>query len=351
MSDLAASPAMGAALDRLTALWRWWTAELAGMLPAALRRQMLAAPPVVLATPTPGGFRFDRLHRGELRALAQPEPDLPVWLVLPRSALLVKRLDWPLLPMADLRRSLALDLDRQTPFPAEALRFDLAVVSRDAAAGRLTLDLAVTPEQRVAPMLAELSARHGVQAARVVGGGPASAPARFGFTAAVETSQPAGRLATLLPRLRRTRLLLLCLVLGLMNLALWSGAEERRLDGLDQAVREARTRANSSANLRRQLEERRGFIDRLTGGAQSASLLVVLDELTRLLPDDAWLDSVELRGDALHLVGHAISAAALVGPLEQSPLFTEAVFRSPVVPDRASGRERFELALTLRRPA
>ena len=137
----------------------------------------------------------------------------------------------------------------------------------------------------------------------------------------------------------------------MLNLSLWSGAEERRLEALDQAVQEARARAGSSANLRRQLEERRSFIDRLTGGNQSTSLLAVLAELTRLLPDDTWLDSVELRGDSLHLVGHASAAAALVGPLERSPLFTEALFRSPVVPDRASGRERFELTLTLRRPA
>ncbi len=350
MSGMAGSPGLGAGLDRVAALWRWWGAELAGLLPAGLQRRLVAAPPVLLAAPTAEGFRFDRLEHGRLQALARPTPGLPAWLVLPHAALLVKRLDWPLLPAADLRRSLALDLDRQTPFAAEAVRFDVAVVARDAAGGRLTLDLAVTPERWVAPLVAELEAQHGVRVARVVGGGPAAAPARFGF-AATEPPRPRGGLAALLPRLRRTRLLLVCLVLGLVNLALWSGAEERRLEALDQAVQEARTRANSTANLRRQVAERRGFIDQLTGGAQGAALLAVLAELTRLLPDDAWLDSFEVRGDSVHLVGHATSAAALVGPLERSALFTEALFRSPVVPDRASGSERFELTLTLRRPA
>jgi general secretion pathway protein L len=349
MSGATGSPGLDAGLDRVAALWRWWTAELTAMLPAGLRRRLAAAPPVLLAAPTPEGFRFERLEQGRLQPLARPEPGLPIWLVLPRAALLVKRLDWPLLPAADLRRSLALDLDRQTPFPAEAVRFDIAVVARDAAGGRLTLDLAVTPERWVAPLLADLAERHGIQASRVIGGGPASAPALFDFAAA-EAARPPRGLAALLPRLWRTRLLLLCLLLGLLNLALWSGAEGRRLDALDQAVQQARARANSTTNLRRQVEDRHRFIDQLTGGTQAASLLAVLAELTRLMPDDAWLDSLELRGDSVYLVGHATSAAALVRPLERSPLFTEAVFRSPVVPDRASGRERFELTLTLRRP-
>ena len=124
MSDIAGSPALGAGLDRVAALWRWWTAELTGMLPAAVQRQLTPPPPVLLATPTEQGFRFHRLHQGRLQPQPQPDAALPTWLVLPRSALLVKRLDWPLLPAADLRRSLELDLDRQTPFPAEAVRFD-----------------------------------------------------------------------------------------------------------------------------------------------------------------------------------------------------------------------------------
>jgi general secretion pathway protein L len=345
MSELAA---LSPALDRAAALYRWWGAELAGMLPAGLRQALLAPPPLLLALPAEDGFRFARLHRGAATPLARPQPALPCWLVLPAEAMLVKRLDWPLLPDGDLQRSLALDLDRQMPFPAEALRMAVRVVARDEAARRQTIDLAVVPEARLAPLLATLRRHHGLVPEQVVGGGPAEAPDRFRFAPAAAAT-PQG-LAGLLPRQRRTWLLLACLVLAVANLSLWQAAEESRLEALDQAVREARIRAGSADSLRRQLAERRAFMDQLTGRTREASVARVMEELSRLLPDSAFVESLELRGEVVHLVGQAAAAAALVGVIEASPLFQDVQFRAPLVPDRGSGRERFELAITLRRP-
>jgi general secretion pathway protein L len=347
MSLLAGTDSLSPSLIRLGELWRWWVDELTGMLPGPLRDRLLAPPPIQLAEPGPDGFRFTRLRRHVRRPLDQPDAALPVWLALPAEALLIKRLDWPLLPPADLRRSLTLDLDRQTPFEAAEVRFDYAVVARDTEQRRLTLDLAVVPEVRLTPLIAALARRAGRQPALIVGGGPAGAPDRFVFAPSTE---PATGLGGWLAGRRRPLLLLACLLIALMNLALWSAGEEQRLEQLEQAVREARARSVSADNLRRQLAEREAFLAGLAGRTHETSLLRTLDELSRLLPDTAWLDSVEVRGETVHISGHAASAAALIGPLEASQVFAEAQFRAAVVPDRATGRERFEMTLALRAP-
>ena len=61
----AVSQALAPAREQLGEYWRWWTGELAGMLPASLRARLTAPPPTLLAEPDgAGGFRFTRLERG-----------------------------------------------------------------------------------------------------------------------------------------------------------------------------------------------------------------------------------------------------------------------------------------------
>jgi general secretion pathway protein L len=69
----------------------------------------------------------------------------------------------------------------------------------------------------------------------------------------------------------------------------------------------------------------------------------LLDALTRLAPDDAWLTELQITGSDIRLTGAASSATALLGLIEQSVSFRNAAFRSPVVQDSRLGRERFDL--------
>jgi len=333
-------------VNALGAFFRWWAAELAGLLPAPLARRLLATPPVLVADPVGDAFRYGRIDDGVWSPFAgdPARSGLPLWLRLPPSMVLTREMEWPAMPLADLRQAALLDLDRLTPLPAASLLADIAVRGRDAATGRLTAELAVARAEAVAPLLARLP-----MAVAGIAAGAADAPGvlRFRLSPAVAAvTAPARR--RLLPSRPRDRLALACVVLGIVNLALWQAAEQRRTEALDAAVEEARRRVRGVDALKRQVAERQRQRAELAGSRDGASLLIVLDELTRLLPDEAWLDSVEMRGGSVYVSGHAPAAAALVAPIERSPLFAEAQFRSPVVPDRTSGLERFEMAISLR---
>lgn len=336
------------ALEAAAAWWRWWTAELAALLPPRLRAALAPPPAMLLAEIEGEAFRFTRHAGGRATPLAGAPADagLPVWLALPEAAVLVRRLDWPAMPEADLRRALPLDLDRQTPCRAETLWWDAEPVARDAARRRVTLDLAVAQAAVVEAARERLRTTHGVLPARIglalPGGG-----LRFALRPAA-AAEPARAAPALLPRTTRGRLLLLCALLGVANLALHAEAETARRERLDDAVREARLRAQRVEALRTQIAERRQLRDELVTRRADVALLAVLDQLTRLLPDDAWLDSVEVRGASVYVTGYAPVAASLVAQIETSPMFADAQFRSPVTPDRARGRERFDMAIRLR---
>lgn len=65
-------------------------------------------------------------------------------------------------------------------------------------------------------------------------------------------------------------------------------------------------------------------------------------ELTTLLPDDTFLERVQLKGDTGQLIGQSGKALALIGILESSKLFSSVGFTSPVTKrTRALTRARF----------
>jgi general secretion pathway protein L len=82
------------------------------------------------------------------------------------------------------------------------------------------------------------------------------------------------------------------------------------------------------------------------GKAQSVPVVRVWEELTRILPDNAWLTDIVIDGDAVTITGFAAeSAAALIATLDASGLFSAANFISPVVRIPGQSGERFEIRL------
>ena len=92
--------------------------------------------------------------RAALAAVARPgSPGAEVIVALPPRAVLRKTLTLPAAIEDDLRQALAFDLDRHTPFRADEIYFDAAVVDRDASRNALIVDLVAVRRAIVDPML------------------------------------------------------------------------------------------------------------------------------------------------------------------------------------------------------
>jgi general secretion pathway protein L len=76
--------------------------------------------------------------------------------------------------------------------------------------------------------------------------------------------------------------------------------------------------------------------------------LAVLDELTRLLPDTAWVTDLRVGPDGADINGFAASTVALLRALETSPLFVDATSTSAVTFDTKENKERFNIHVRLR---
>ena len=102
---------------------------------------------------------------------------------------------------------------------------------------------------------------------------------------------------------------------------------------VEPLVKEVKALQNESDDLRRQLKILTGEEKRVT---------VLLKELSDVIPTDAYLTSINLRGGRLTLDGMAHSASDLIAALEKSKHFKNVSFTSPTT--RSGDKDRFSLS-------
>jgi general secretion pathway protein L len=352
---------IGFARGGLYAFLRWWIDELAGLAPRPLRRVarrdrhqvvllLNQRETVVLERSGErahviGSVASDPPDRAsQLGALLQRtrRPRQPVTLCLSGDLGLRKIINLPLAARDDLDQLLRFEMDRLTPFRADEVYFAHRIIATDLPNRRLAVELAAAPKATVDRAL-ETARIAGVVPARLelVGARPGDLEPlnllshKFGARAGER-------------RLVRA-LILLALLLAIAAVAIPLPQQRARLADLIDQIAEARTAAEQGHTLREQLEQlaqTNQFL--LAEKARRPMATDVLAELTRLVPDEAYLSQLVLHEDEVQLYGSAATASDLIGLLDQSFLFRAPQFRSPVTPDVADDRaERFHLSVEL----
>lgn len=338
----------------------WWGAALASWLPASWRavfglardRLLLSrdGEHLQLRVQTLDGLRdlgrvpwpADALGDDPLsRLLTQSIAELPRWGLLPAVAGLRRRVLLPAAAADRLRDVLAFEIDRQTPFAADAVYFDARVLERRGD-GQIQAELVAVPKAALDAMLAGLGAPTAMLA---------------GVDIADESGQPLQ--VNLLPVQRRQRAadpsrrwnwILAIATLLALAVGMWQILENRRA-AADAFEREVSARADSARRVAQQrqqlLDQVEGvaFLERARAGRPTA--IAVVDELSRRLPDGAYLEKMSLEGDQLQLIGFSTEAPQLVQRLENSKLWRSPALAGAVQPDPRTGRDRFTITAEL----
>lgn len=343
---------------------RWWTAALAAWLPARWRRVLGFDRGRLLMQVDGDGLQL-RLQRGDVvedlgrvplpvadldstatdplaKLLAPSLVGLPRWLLLAPAHGLRRRLQLPAAAAARLRDVVGFEIDRQTPFSADAVVYDARVLGRREGDGQLDAELVVVPRRVLEPQLAAL----GPLAGRLAG---VDAAAADGVPAAVNLLPLADRHRTRDPWLAWNLALAAAAVLLVAALG-WQLLDNRRdaADALEQRIAADAAAGRHAAAERQQLAgliEGQAFLDRTRAARPTA--IEVVDELTRRLPDGTYLEKLSIDEERLMLIGLSGEAAALIGRLQGSPLWHSPALAGALQPDPASGRDRFTLVAEL----
>jgi general secretion pathway protein L len=252
-----------------------------------------------------------------------------------------KVLDLPLAAEHDLNQLLRFEMDRLTPFRAEDVTFAHGVLERDPEQQRITVELQVVPRAVVSRAL-EVAAVCKVRPVRVeLPKLESSAP---------ESPAPALNLLPGEPEVARASRLnrsLTLVALALLAAALAIPLQRQRVIAadLEREVAAAKEAAQQSVRLRDRLQQLEANARFLTDQKRRTPMVTrILAELTRVIPDQAYVEQLDLGEGQLNLRGLATTASDLIGLLEQSALFREPQFRSPVTQDPRLGLERFQLS-------
>jgi len=141
-------------------------------------------------------------------------------------------------------------------------------------------------------------------------------------------------------------------VLGLA--ATWAHAHWRYWQAgaeLDEQIAGAQMQARKARAVLQKRQTELEQTDRIRAEKKSAvSTVRVLAELTRLLPDGAWVTDISSKKGELTVTGFAASAADLIQPIDASPLFSSPEFAAPVVKVPGQAGERFTITARIDAP-
>ena len=349
------------AANLLTGFFHWWLSELAGLIPAHLRRIVSSDKERLLIDLQGERAVLYRRRRREIQPigqLARQNDDrfsLPPhllgkrrrWratLLVPQAMAMTRDVRLPTAALENLRDVIGFEMDRLSPFGRDELYYDFSLVHHDKRAQRLQAAVTLVPRRLLDPVLADL-AEAGLTVDQVdISGDTPGAPRGLNVlphSDARQISRPAGVLAAMFV-LGAVTLTGLAVSISLDRKAGYAAA-------LKQQVMAARTRAIAAEELQSEiatLAQRDIYVVDLKRARPSMSHL--LDTVTRLLPDDSWLVQLRINDSRLDMVGYSPRSAALIGVYENAPDFAEVRFASPVTPDPRLSVERFNLSATVR---
>lgn len=338
--------------------FRWWMGELRQAMPAswqqklehALRRVTLALDDQSLRL----GVDESRTQKSlEAYSLSQDAAlqaqqiedaliendleDAPRFLLLDINAVLWRRMTLPQAAESNLAQVLTFEMDRQTPFRASDVYFDWKIVDRGGESGQIKLDLYVAPRSEVDQQLKTLTDR----GFRLAGVDIADSGITLGLNLLphdqrARSSNPKGRINLVM--------IAACVILLALVMAQSLALRTHQITELEEAIANVQGEARKVMNIKKRIEdtsEAAGFL--ATRRAESPLAIEILADVTRILPDDTYLDRLVISKSSVQMQGKSQNAQQLIELVNESSLLEDASFRGSTRLDARSGLEIFEV--------
>jgi general secretion pathway protein L len=336
----------------------WWLGELKLAMPAAwqqklqhaMRRVTLALDGETLVVGVDENrrlSRFESLSLSRDAALQRQEVDdllernelleAPRFILLDRDFALVKDLKLPLAAESNLAQVLSFEMDRQTPFRASNVYFDWQILERDGASGQLRLKLFVVPRPTADRVMRVLTDR---------GFALAGIDIRDGDRTLGLNLLPLEQRVRTTNRKARLNLVLggACALLLAAVMAQSLALRSHQVEELEAAIADVQGEARQVAQIRKQIEDASaaaGFL--ASRRAESPLAIELLADVTRLLPDDTFLDRLVIGSTNVQMQGKSQNAQQLIEKVNESEMLDAAAFRGSTRLDARSGLEIFEV--------
>lgn len=338
--------------------WNWWLVQLASiLLPQDPRKDVASLTSTEMHLSKNGvqifrGARITEALRGDRCVCTVPTIDgatqsLKRWenviISLDESLCFCRNVTLPSGAGTRIQNILDLDVSRVTPFARtdvinawyyiDEAGSDAASVEHVIIRKRTVEDAVSSIRKAAAKPVAIVVRKPGTPALPFVIGPDGNSYGYKRFTAWVKTAIACLALLTLgLTSLAGASLYRQSLILA---------AVEERIGATEEAALKVRKHVERIETTSREVRALQQFRQ------QQKSVLDVWEELSSVLPDSAWLQSLAVTQENVTAEGLAESAEDLIPLLEASPLFERVKFASPVYKNPDEKRARFSISMQL----
>ncbi len=355
--------------ESLRRFWHWWSEELTDCIPRRARRAWSTEPYIVRivvdgdyaeihekrsrASISAPSTILDRGSWSDLRsrgfAKIKRKAFRTVELVVPTKSCLVIRRTLPRSALPRAYQIAAIDAFQNSPFTRDEVYVGCEIAARHATADdKITALLIIAKKEPIDALIGDLNS-HGIRTNAVRAGTAKETEFRSNLIAGT----PAQRRSVdqMLSICIGGLLALTALLLPLSIYAL-EARQLRTLSDLQQEIAAYREKVDSIRMERERADLEISGAERLKAAKiASVSLTEVWEEVSRILPEHAWITSLRLEENVLHLDGLARSAAELVALFDRSSLFSGVQLYAQVTREEQSGLERYQMRLVVAREA
>lgn len=342
----------------ISPLLAWWGRELLMLLPASWQHLWFVRRAVVVLRPVDqhqvevsyrlgerveplGIMSLDEQGASRWQQLIQQRPDLGfarMLLTLQPGQFVIRQFRLPLAAQENLMTVLGFELDRLTPFTQSQAYYSGRLLEVLKASGQIRVELVALPRYRLDPLLEQMQSIGWL-------------PSRVDVLDYIDS-----RSHQLLPpqyQVKGARLPgMLAIVAGLASLVallcilfIPLGNDYERMDRLKSELRRVSKEAKEVDELRKEAENLTHQMNFLAEKkSREPSMLDMLNELSRALPDDTWLNGMQYKDGRVVVQGQSPAASNLIAKIESSAYFKATSFLSPVTKDLSNGLERFQIS-------
>ncbi len=342
--------------------FRWWKRELSFLLPEKIKHLIDNNQSFIIITPKDQQFvisfyyngliepliTVDRGHKdATLKSLYEKDERLAkatVILRLSKQDALQKELGLPLAAKENLYQVVAYELDRYTPFKAGQVYFAVKLLPGVNEPGQLKVMMLLTTRELLDEFYEDVQAL-GLSLSLVdYEGFPNNlADTDYHYNLLPENLRQKPKK---LPQLIRYSLLTLSGLLLISVIAMPVVFEY-------QTVTLLRLKAESLEKDAKKVKAMQSSIDAVIDETKlllkeknaTPEVIVMLNTLSTLIKDDTWLSYLQYADGHVQIQGESPAASTLIAVLEDSDVFANARFVSPVTQDRISKLERFQITV------
>lgn len=341
----------------------WWRDELLSFVPRRLRNLRARSKDALVVTLEENGAVFRSVQGADITELAnfplggtddaaqraavvrtiarQTRERTTTIVSLPAHWVLSRTLTLPAIAEDNLLRAASYQIERCTPFTAEEVYYGAEVESRDKDAKQIDVTMQIVARSMVDDALEALKGL-GLRPNRLC-----AAKDDISTTHEINLLPPAQH------QRGSRKWAMAALALGVTAIlltaaAVWLPLEQKRTESvlLAERITFLRTELITARKLEAEIDRLTKRVEFIPRQKQlHPPVIRTLNDLTELLPDDAWLYQLRLQKTQLEIQGYSKSASGLIELIEGSSAFQDATFRSVVTRDSKTDLERYHIRL------